>query len=526
MLYIGIFVIFILILYKIINNNLKKNEIEKEREKFNYGLLVSDKENTRLMDFLEVNYSDNKSLDDIELKVSILDKDTILPYVSKFPNRIGIIDELGFFDGISETNKKDIRFITSPQKEVLFCLTQYYQTDNYTKKREALLEENIDLTIQFEGFEDRNYAKEKKTIQEKLNRLSRLGIKDLRNYIFVDQKTRSENDDKTPFLIAVDNVMSTSFNLFKRVAKEYKWNIREYTSKGFSESPEDYNENIIYYKFMNFDDAREEFVKSNSLLDSLFYLRDERDWKVKDLFVKYFIKNKTAPVILEFKKNKSDNNGLSRTFIHTIDTSLYYTNNSVGGEEGSEDESLAIRLPTLSVRKLLICNKDTDYDIVLLLTAICIQNYTILQQYLYPGCAEGELQTSKVVEINKLEKDISDLSIKIVKNMKDKQKTYDMGIQLEKNIDNLNILEKEYMKVGKRCQFRIPVNPFPNLDELSFSFPELSVHPVSKEYYHNNGIYSRDAMFKYDLNYYSNMVQDLYWEYDWAMFKQKKTKNQ
>lgn len=521
MLYIGILVIFVLILYKVSYENTQKNKLEKKREKFNYGLLVSDKENTRLSDFLEVNYSDNKSIDDIELKTASIDTSHIVPYVSKFPNRVGIIDELQFTD-ISKNEKKNITFIGAPQKYVLFCLLQYYQSDNYIKKREAILEQNIDLNIKLEGFETKDYAEEKKTIQEKLNRLSRLGIKDLRDYIFVDQKTRKDNNDNSPFIFAVDNASSISFNLFKRIAKEYNWNIREYKNKGFTESPTDYDEKNIYYKFMDFEDARTEFIKSNSLIDCLFYLRDERDWKIKDLFVKYFIRNKRAPVILELKKTNTKNSKLSRTFIHTIDTSLYYTNNSVGGEEGSEDESLAIRLPTLAVRNLLICNKDTERDIVLLLTAICIQNYTILQQYIYPGCAEGELQTAKIVELNKLEKKVSELSIKLIKNIKDKQKDYKLGIELEKIINKINNLEKKYIKIGERCQFRIPVNPFPNFDEVAFSFPELSVHPISKEYYHDIGIYSRDPTFKYDLNYYSNMIQDLYWEYDWDTFKKKK----
>ena len=520
MLYIVIFVIFIVILYKISNDTFNKIAKEKKREKNNYGLLVSDKDNSRISDFLEVNYSDNKSMDDIELKTAIIDKNLVVPYVSKFPNRVGIINELQFNE-VSKNDKKDVTFIAAPQKHVLYCLLQYYQSDDYINKREALLEQNIDLQIGLEGFENKDYAKEKTTIQEKLDRLVRLGIKDLRDYIFVDQKTRTDNNDNTPFIIAVDGPSSMSFNLFKRVAKEYKWNIREYTSKGFTESPKDYNEKIVYYKFMDFDDARSEFVKSNSLIDCLFYLCDDRDWKVKDLFVKYFTINKRIPIILEFKKTKTKNSGLLKTFIHIIDTSLYYTNNSVGGDEGGEDESMAIRLPTLAVRNILICNKDTDIDIVLLLTAICIQNYTILQQYIYPGCAEGESQTSKVVEINKLEKNISELSIKFIKNMEDKHTKYANGIELEKTIGKLNSLQKEYIKIGKKCQFRIPVNPFPNLDEIGFSFPDLPVHPVSKEYYHENGIYSRNPRFKYDLTYYSNMVQELYWEYDLIHLKLK-----
>ena len=39
---------------------------------------------------------------------------------------------------------------------------------------------------------------------------------------------------------------------------------------------------------MPFEKAIIEFIKTSDSVDSLFYLRDERDWKVKELFVNYY----------------------------------------------------------------------------------------------------------------------------------------------------------------------------------------------------------------------------------------------
>lgn len=487
-----------------------------ERQPTPFTLLVHDKNNQRIADFLEVNYIDNKELGDINLKTAELSKKEIIPYISKNPNKIGIIDELEFMD-IDNKTKQDIQFICAPQKIVLFFLLQYYQSTDYKNKKESILEENINVSESMEGFdndENNDYKSGKNIIIDKLNRIARMDIQSVAEYVYIDQKSRSDKGDNTPFIIAVDKESTLSFKLFKQVADAYKWNIREYMNRSLTESPENYDINSIYYHIMDFDEARTEFVRGVSRLDCMFYMRDERDWKVNDLFVKYFITNKKSPTILEFKKDQRDKNRklqFKNVFTHMIDTSLYYTNNSVGGDEGKEDESLAIRLPTLATRNLIICNKQTSEKVVLLLTAICIQNYTYLQNYIYPGCRDGELQTANVKKMNELETKINELSLKIIKNIDNKDLYYDEATLLEESITELQNKHTEYIEIGKICQHRIPVNPFPNFDEVTFNFPSQIVHPIAKEYFHKNGLYSRNPRFKYDLQYYVDKVQEFYW---------------
>lgn len=489
---------------------MKKKDIPR------FVTFVREEKDKRMADFLEVNYVDNKALDDIELKTAELPRDEILTYVSTTPNSVGIMNELEYRDNEQEL-KQNTRFIAGPQKFVLFFLLQYYQSEDYRIKKESLLEENLTEPRVLEGFQNTvepDYIAEKKMIQEKLNRIARMDMDSILEYIHVDQKSRLEKGDSTPFIIAVDYEDSISFKVFTLLSQAYGWNIREYTSKNLIDSPNNYDTNAVYYHFMDFDDARNEFVNEVSRLDCIFYMRDERDWRVKELFVDYFLKNKKSPTILEFKKERNPKNRkieLSHFFSHMIDTSLYYTQNSVGGDDGKDDESLAIRLPTISIRTIIVCNKEVDERIILLLTAICIQNYTYLQQYMFPGCKDGELQTEKVKKINEIENRVNELSLKLLKNIEKRDEYFTEATLLEDSLEELKNKTEEYMKVGRQCQYRIPVNPFPNFDEVAFCFPSQIVHPVAKEYYHNNGLYSRNPRFKYDLQYYVDKVQEYYW---------------
>ena len=204
-----------------------------ERQPTPFTLLVHDKNNQRIADFLEVNYIDNKELGDINLKTAELSKKEIIPYISKNPNKIGIIDELEFMD-IDNKTKQDIQFICAPQKIVLFFLLQYYQSTDYKNKKESILEENINVSESTEGFdndENNDYKSGKNIIIDKLNRIARMDIQSVAEYVYIDQKSRSDKGDNTPFIIAVDKESTLSFKLFKQVADAYKWNIREYMNR-------------------------------------------------------------------------------------------------------------------------------------------------------------------------------------------------------------------------------------------------------------------------------------------------------
>ena len=101
--------------------------------------------------------------------------------------------------------------------------------------------------------------------------------------------------------------------------------------------------------------------------------------------------------------------------------------------------------------------------------------------------------------------------MKIIKNIDNKDLYYDEATLLEESITELQNKHTEYIEIGKICQHRIPVNPFPNFDEVTFNFPSQIVHPIAKEYFHKNGLYSRNPRFKYDLQYYVDKVQEFYW---------------
>lgn len=502
MLYLIAFGLFIYILIKtlkfdiFIDNYGKKPKIEKP----DIVELVCDKSNndTRMGNYLLTNYKNNKLDNEIELeKVEQNDITNVISYVANNKNKVGIANEL---DILSQSDEvvKNLQFMSAPQKFVLYFLIQYYQSDEYIEKEKAILspEESV-------------VSKDKKRIREKLDRIVRLKLSNINNHITKDQSERSNKGDNVPYIIAVDDEDTVSFKLFKTIAAEMKWNIKEYIGETTTITRN--NTNTIFYKIMNFENAVKEFTKTDSTIDSMFYLRDERDWKVKNLFVNYYLINKKAPIIVEGdRKNipKNRNSILKNTFIHKIDTSLYYTSTTVGD---GEHESLSIRLPTLSVRNILFCNKNTDVDVVLLLTAICLQNLKYLQQYLYSGCKDGEKQLYLAKEMNDIEKDISELSLKLMKeNLNNIQ--YERAENFEKLVNSLESKKKDYLTIANRCKNRILVNPFPNLDEVVFSFPKIKVHPTSKQYYHDNGLYTRNSKYEYDLNYYAKQVKEYY---DW-----------
>ena len=529
MLYLVAFCLFIYILIKalkfddFINNYGKK--VKKETP--NIVELVTDKSNndSRMANYLFTNYKNNKLENEIDLGLvkqnSIKD---VISYVANNKNTVGIGNELDIFSQSSDV-VNNLQFMAAPQKFMLYFLIQYYQSDEFIEKENAILnpEENAKL---------KQVSNEKKGIREKLDRIVRLKLDNINKHITNDQTKRSNKGDNEPYIIAVDDKNTISFKLFDTIAKEMKWTIQEYIDETTTITKD--NTSTIFYKIMSFENAVNEFTKADSTIDAMFYLRDERDWKIKDLFVNYYLINKKAPIIIEVERKNIPKNVkslLKNTFIHNIDTSLYYTANSVGG---GENESLSIRLPTLSVRNILFCNKNTDTDVILLVTAICLQNFKYLQQFLYSGCKDGEKQMYLAKEMNDIETSISELSLKLLKeNLNDVQ--YEQAQNFEKLVDNLQDKKEQYLSIANRCKNKIPINPFPNFDEVVFSFPLLKVHPTSKQYYFDNGLYTSDSKYEYDLNYYAKKVKEYYdWDdeyYDWKqseadkMFKKLQKKS-
>lgn len=498
MLYLVAFCLFIYILIKalkfddFINNYGKK--IKKEIPSI--VKLATDKSNndSRMANYLFTNYKNNKLENEIDLRV--VKQKNVISYVANNKNTVGITNELNIFSQPSDI-MNNIQFMAAPQKFMLYFLIQYYQSDEYIEKEKAILspEESV-------------VSEEKKGIREKLDRIVRLKLDNINKHINKDQTNRSNKGDNEPYIIAVDVKDTVSLKLFETIAAEMKWNIEEYIGETTTITRN--NTNTIFYKKMNFENAAKEFTKADSTIDAMFYLRDERDWKIKNLFVNYYLVNKKAPIIIEVERKNIPKNVkslLKNTFIHNIDTSLYYTANSVGG---GENESLSIRLPTLSVRNILFCNKNTDTDVVLLLTAICLQNFKYLQQFLYSGCKDGEKQMYLAKEMNDIETSISELTLKSLKEKLNK-------IQL---VDNLQDKKKQYLSIANRCKNKIPINPFPNFDEVVFSFPKIKVHPTSKQYYHDNGLYTRNSKYEYDLNYYAKKVNEYYdWDDEYYTWK-------
>lgn len=522
MLYLVVFGIFIYILVKTLKfDDVIKNLGKEKKEMVVKPIeLVYKNVDYRMANYLNVNYEDNKLEDEKSLTIKkINNNENIIDYVNKNNNTLGIANELEL-----ETNNKpksNIRFMCAPQKLVLFFLLQYYQKDDYISKVNAIINpedpENM-LKMVAKEFDidptkltktEMENLKNKLSLRNKLDRIYRLNLENIETYIKEEQKERLNDNKNTdikikPYIIAIDSEDTLSERLFKTIATEMNWKVSEYNEQDLNSS----NTNIIFYKKMPFEKAIIEFVKSSDSVDSLFYLRDERDWKVKELFVNYYEINKKAPIIVEVNRNEKTKGQLKKTFIHMIDTSLYYTNKSVGGDEGTEDESLQIRLPTLAIRNLLFCNVNTDNDVILLVTALCIQNLKYLQQYMFPGCKNSDKQLYLAKEMNDLEANISKISLKLMND--DKIIRYERGQKLNKLIDRLEEEEKQYIKIARECEDRIPINPFPNLDEIVFCFPSQKVHPVSKEYFHNNGLYTRNSKYKYDLDYYAKKVKQYY----------------
>ena len=513
MLYLVAFCLFIYILIKALKFDDFINNYGKKVKKKTPDIveLVTDKSinDSRMANYLFTNYKNNKLENEIDLELvkqnSIKD---VISYVANNKNTVGIGNEL---DILSQPDKvlNNLQFISAPQKFMLYFLIQYYQDDEFIEKENAILRPE-------ESAKPNQVSNEKKGIREKLDRIVRLKLDNINKHITKDQISRSTKGDNVPYIIALDDKNTISFKLFDTIAKEMKWNIQEYIDETTTITKD--NTRTIFYQIMSFENAIDEFTKTDSTIDAMFYLHDERDWKIKDLFVNYYLINKKAPIIIEVERKnipKKKKSLLKNTFIHNIDTSLYYTANSVGG---GENESLSIRLPTLSVRNVLFCNKNTDTDVVLLVTAICLQNYKYLQQFLYSGCKDGEKQLDLAKEMNNIETSIYELSLKLLKeNLNDVQ--YEQAQNFGKLVDNLEDKKEQYLTIANRCKNRIPVNPFPNFDEVVFSFPQLKVHPTSKEYYHDNGLYTRNSKYEYDLNYYAKKVKDYYdWDdeyYDW-----------
>lgn len=522
MLYLVVFGIFIYILVKTLKfddiiKNLGKTEIEMPIKPIE---LVYKNIDYRMANYLNVNYEDNKLEDEKSLRIKKIDNnENIIEYVNNNINTVGIINELELES--NSHKKSNLRFMCAPQKLVLFFLLQYYQKDDYISKVNAIINpedpENMLKMVEKEFEIDSTKLtkveienlKNKLSLRNKLDRIYRLNLENFETYIKEDQRERLKDNKNTgiktkPYIIALDSEDTLSERLFKTISIEMKWKISEYNDQVLNND----NTNIIFYKKMPFEKAIIEFIKSSDSVDSLFYLRDERDWKVKELFVNYYEINKKAPIIVEVNRNEKTKGQLKKTFIHMIDTSLYYTNKSVGGDEGTEDESLQIRLPTIAIRNLLFCNVNTDNDVILLITALCIQNLKYLQQYMFPGCKNSDKQMYLAKEMNDLEAKISELSLTLTND--DKIIQYEQGQTLNKLIDRLEEEEKKYIKIARECEDRIPINPFPNLDEIVFCFPSQKVHPVSKEYFHNNGLYTRNSKYEYDLDYYAKKVKQYY----------------
>lgn len=511
MLYLVAFGIFIYILIKTLKfDDVIKNMGKPSKQPIVESVKLLYKPNdSKMANYLDINYKNNKLKDEIPLKINKVENDiNIVDYVNTNTNTIGIINELELEQNLKQKN--NLRFMCAPQKFVLFFLLQYYQKDDYISKVKAILDpENMDSSLPVDSNVDTNAInKEKTEIRNKLDRIYRLNLQNIQTYIKEDQEARLKENDTKPYIIAVDSEDSLTQLLFKNIAGEMGWKSEEYTGQPLTKL----NTNTIFYKLMTFDDAISQFIKTSDSVDSLFYLRDERDWKVKELFVNYYINNKKAPIIIEIeRKENTKSKLLNKTFIHMIDTSLYYTNKSVGGNENTEDESLQIRLPTLAIRNVLFCNINTDSDIVLLLTAICIQNLKYLQQYMFAGCKDGENQFVLAKKMNELEANIAKTSLQLIKENANTN-SYETGENLNKLIDQLEEAEMNYINISRQCQDRIPMNPFPNLDEIVFCFPSQKVHPVSKEYFHDNGLYTRNSKYEYDLNYYAKKVKEYYYQ--------------
>ena len=160
MLYLVAFCLFIYLLIKalkfddFINNYGKK--VKKETP--NIVELVTDKSNndSRMANYLFTNYTNNKLENEIDLGLvkqnSIKD---VISYVANNKNTVGIGNELDIFSQSSDV-VNNLQFMAAPQKFMLYFLIQYYQSDEFIKKENAILNPEESAKLKRVSNEKRN----------------------------------------------------------------------------------------------------------------------------------------------------------------------------------------------------------------------------------------------------------------------------------------------------------------------------------------------------------------------------------